>query len=356
MTTVTDEQLREWQELSGQARYGLDDAQYFELTLRAVPALIAALAEARVENGRLISAWMVDETIQADGSLRPSVPDTVARAAAAEAAHAGAWVAYEEASKRAAAAEATLEDARIWAKAVERDAEALEARADALASALRDALGSLEESYPQLKGALVRTTAERAMRMARRELAPWPAAQGKPAPLVRVPDAVAQEYALHNGWVEVHRSWRDNMLAHGREVAPERMDSRELSLDDVVLDQAIALDVVRDFLVWVSDPSHYAQPGQPDAGAGGGNVKQPMECGHDMHWLTGTADGKQQWCVLCDRDALLAACRAARLYRKAVLDVFGGYRKAVYQDETRALDAALAALPAHLRADLEQQL
>lgn len=63
-------------------------------------------------------------------------------------------------------------------------------------------------------------------------------------------DRLIRQYAERNGWIEVWRSWRDNMLSQGREVAQERMDFHTLSEQDVQLDKWLAEDVVQDFLIW----------------------------------------------------------------------------------------------------------
>ncbi len=62
---------------------------------------------------------------------------------------------------------------------------------------------------------------------------------------------IVAEYAKRNGALQVWKSWRDTMLAQGRDV-----DDKFLRLPiperDMELDAQIAADVIDDFLVWVS--------------------------------------------------------------------------------------------------------
>lgn len=53
------------------------------------------------------------------------------------------------------------------------------------------------------------------------------------------------------GWAQVWKSWRDAMLAQGREVRPELMDI-PIPPRDKELDATIASEVVDDFLTWAS--------------------------------------------------------------------------------------------------------
>lgn len=53
------------------------------------------------------------------------------------------------------------------------------------------------------------------------------------------------------GWAQVWKSWRDKMLAQGREVRPELMDI-PIPPRDKELDATIASEVVDDFLTWAS--------------------------------------------------------------------------------------------------------
>ncbi len=61
-----------------------------------------------------------------------------------------------------------------------------------------------------------------------------------------------EEFCKLNGAREVHRSWRDNMLAQGRGVSPERMEWDTLPDIDKALDARISMDVIQDYLVWAS--------------------------------------------------------------------------------------------------------
>lgn len=62
-------------------------------------------------------------------------------------------------------------------------------------------------------------------------------------------EKVIDEYS-QTGAFEVWRSWRDTMLAQGRDVAPKFMEL-PIPEQDMKLDATIAADVVKDFLVWV---------------------------------------------------------------------------------------------------------
>ena len=58
------------------------------------------------------------------------------------------------------------------------------------------------------------------------------------------------EFANASGYIEVWRSWRDNMLAQGRTVPDIRMSKETLPKNDIELDRAIAHDVIADFCAW----------------------------------------------------------------------------------------------------------
>ena len=66
------------------------------------------------------------------------------------------------------------------------------------------------------------------------------------------------EYAMHNGFAEVWRSWRDMMLKQGRRVDDAYMRLEALPARDILLDAQIAFDVVNDFLVWYA--AHRSAP------------------------------------------------------------------------------------------------
>jgi hypothetical protein len=72
----------------------------------------------------------------------------------------------------------------------------------------------------------------------------------RPDPMI-VSDETIKEFAENNGGREVHRSWRDTMLAQGRSVAPARMAWDSLSAEDKILDRIIALEVISDFVQFV---------------------------------------------------------------------------------------------------------
>lgn len=58
------------------------------------------------------------------------------------------------------------------------------------------------------------------------------------------------EYARVNGAYTVWKTWRDTMLAQGREVKPEYM-AWPIPERDIDLDFTIASEVIVDFLAWV---------------------------------------------------------------------------------------------------------
>jgi len=59
-----------------------------------------------------------------------------------------------------------------------------------------------------------------------------------------------RDYAIGNGYLEVWRSWRDNMLKQERGVASKFLVLETLPARDVELDVEIAFDVIRDFIIW----------------------------------------------------------------------------------------------------------
>jgi hypothetical protein len=74
-------------------------------------------------------------------------------------------------------------------------------------------------------------------------------------------------FATNAGGREVHRSWRDHMLAQSRDVAEQRMTWETLDPLDQALDNAIALDVIRCWLRWTGAPtptSPEPEPASPD--------------------------------------------------------------------------------------------
>jgi len=62
---------------------------------------------------------------------------------------------------------------------------------------------------------------------------------------------ICKQYAENGGDMEVHRSWRDNMINHGREVSCERMNWETLPFIDRKLDENIAFDIAWDFIGWL---------------------------------------------------------------------------------------------------------
>lgn len=72
-------------ETAKQAGVGVEFAKFDAIELLGhIKSLEEACGLAEEETARLENAWFVDETIQADGSLRPSLLDTVKRAEKAE--------------------------------------------------------------------------------------------------------------------------------------------------------------------------------------------------------------------------------------------------------------------------------
>jgi hypothetical protein len=72
-------------------------------------------------------------------------------------------------------------------------------------------------------------------------------------------------FATTDGGREVHRSWRDHMLAQSRDVAEQRMTWETLDPLDQALDNAIALDVIRCWLRWTGIPTPTSpEPASPD--------------------------------------------------------------------------------------------
>jgi hypothetical protein len=64
-------------------------------------------------------------------------------------------------------------------------------------------------------------------------------------------DVTLLQFAQTNGARELHRSWRDTMLAQGREVyPPERLEWNTLPVEDKALDAQCSFDVLRDFATW----------------------------------------------------------------------------------------------------------
>lgn len=59
-----------------------------------------------------------------------------------------------------------------------------------------------------------------------------------------------KDFCEVNGSMELHRSWRDNMLEQDREVTESRMVYKTLAEQDKVLDAKISFDVITDFLVY----------------------------------------------------------------------------------------------------------
>lgn len=57
-------------------------------------------------------------------------------------------------------------------------------------------------------------------------------------------------FTTQDGAREVHRAWRDTMLAQGREVAAEKMEWETLSEHDKALDALVAHGVIRSFAMW----------------------------------------------------------------------------------------------------------
>ena len=62
----------------------IHDSEFDKHAPRDIIDLLAALAAATERVAQLESAWAVDETVQPDGTLRPSIAATVARAEKAE--------------------------------------------------------------------------------------------------------------------------------------------------------------------------------------------------------------------------------------------------------------------------------
>jgi hypothetical protein len=86
-----------------------------------------------------------------------------------------------------------------------------------------------------------------------------------PAPTPE-PSLREELFATTDGGREVHRSWRDHMLAQSRDVAEQRMTWETLDPLDHALDNAIALDVIRCWLRWTGAPgptSPEPEPGEP---------------------------------------------------------------------------------------------
>lgn len=77
-----------------------------------------------------------------------------------------------------------------------------------------------------------------------------------PTPIT-LTDSDLGEFAKANGAMEVHRSWRDRMLAQGRNVDDDKMTWEGLSVRDQILDEVIAFDVIRDFVIWYN--AHVAE-------------------------------------------------------------------------------------------------
>ncbi len=63
-------------------------------------------------------------------------------------------------------------------------------------------------------------------------------------------------FAKSDGYKEVWRSWRDNMLKQGRGVPQARMDIKTLPQEDIELDTAIAREVIQDFVEWAKSHPH----------------------------------------------------------------------------------------------------
>ncbi len=65
-------------------------------------------------------------------------------------------------------------------------------------------------------------------------------------------EEIRRSYADSCGYLEVWRSWRDTMLAQGRNVPAHRMAAETLPQEDIDLDKVIAYDVVNDFVTWLT--------------------------------------------------------------------------------------------------------
>ncbi len=71
-------------------------------------------------------------------------------------------------------------------------------------------------------------------------------------------------FCKNNGAQEVHRSWRDNMLAQDRWVDAIRIKWDTLPEIDKLLDEKIAKDVIQDFLAWAMGGLVLEQLGESD--------------------------------------------------------------------------------------------